>query len=110
MGENGVGKTTLFRCLMGICQPMAGDIRFFGTPLNKWNRRLLYQRVAFVLSSPESFPWQMTVERLLRQVSHFYPTWDQGLVEQLSDEFQLTLTKKLRHLSSGEHAKVRLLK
>ncbi|WP_312651900.1 metal ABC transporter ATP-binding protein [Aminipila sp.] len=28
MGENGVGKTTLVKCILGICKPMGGIIQF----------------------------------------------------------------------------------
>ena len=34
MGENGAGKSTLMNCLIGICRPDAGTMKFKGAPLS----------------------------------------------------------------------------
>jgi urea transport system ATP-binding protein len=66
MGRNGMGKTTLLKCIMGLLPCASGDIRFDGTSLT---RRPAEQRarlgIGYVPQGREIFP-QLTVEENLR--------------------------------------------
>ena len=33
LGDNGAGKSTLIKCVSGVVEPTAGEIRFAGEPL-----------------------------------------------------------------------------
>jgi urea transport system ATP-binding protein len=65
LGRNGVGKTTLLRCLMGVVPMRTGSIRWKGRPLEKLPP---YQRVsvglAYVPQGRDIFP-RLTVEENL---------------------------------------------
>jgi len=51
LGPNGVGKSTLFRCILGLLKPNHGDIRIDGTPTSKLNPTQLAQHIAYIPQS-----------------------------------------------------------
>jgi urea transport system ATP-binding protein len=66
MGRNGVGKTTLAKCLLGLEKVSGGEIRFDGEPI----QRLAAERrarlgIGYVPQGREIFP-RLTVEENLR--------------------------------------------
>jgi iron complex transport system ATP-binding protein len=48
LGPNGVGKTTLFKTILGLLKPMSGDILLDGANRNSFSIRELAKQVAFV--------------------------------------------------------------
>lgn len=42
VGPNGAGKTTLMKTLLGLIQPMAGSVYFFGKKLNEVTGKIAY--------------------------------------------------------------------
>lgn len=47
-GRSGIGKTTLFKLLLGLYEPTAGSIEIDGVPLTPANRRAWQNRVGYV--------------------------------------------------------------
>ena len=48
LGPNGVGKTTLIKCMLGFLPWQSGETRIDGKPLRAYRGRQLWQRVAYV--------------------------------------------------------------
>lgn len=66
MGRNGVGKTTLLRCLMGLQQIRSGDIQFDGQSINRLSiEDRARAGIGFVPQGREIFPL-LTVEENLQ--------------------------------------------
>jgi zinc transport system ATP-binding protein len=64
IGPNGGGKTTLIKILLGLIEPDFGEIRIFGTPLNKFkNHSILGYVPQKVAHGDRSFP--ATVEEVV---------------------------------------------
>lgn len=48
LGPNGVGKTTLFKTLLGFMKPLAGEVFVGGRPTSAWSRRDFAREVAYI--------------------------------------------------------------
>jgi len=66
MGRNGMGKTTLLKCVMGLLPIAAGDIVYDGNPIQKQiAEKRAHMGVGYVPQGREIFP-KLTVEENLR--------------------------------------------
>ena len=64
LGENGVGKSTLFRTLLKLIPPVAGSISIDGINLSEWSHKRLSKKMAYVAQShTPSFAY--TVEEII---------------------------------------------
>jgi ABC-2 type transport system ATP-binding protein len=54
LGPNGAGKTTAIRMLLGLLQPVSGEIRLFGRPL----RDALPGVLPYTSTSPAARIWK----------------------------------------------------
>src|ERR1035438_8118672 len=107
VGENGVGKTTLIRHLLGMLKAQAGSVRVFGCdpvadPVG------VLSRVGY-LSERRDLPGWMRVAEFMRYTQAFYPKWDEQYAEQLLEQFQLDPAQKITTQSQGQQAKTGLL-
>ncbi|BFO09012.1 urea ABC transporter ATP-binding subunit UrtE [Serratia rubidaea] len=72
LGRNGVGKTTLLKCLMGLLPAKSGDISWQGQRLNGYKpHRRVQAGIAYVPQGREIFPRLTVEENLLMGLSRF---------------------------------------
>ncbi len=112
IGPNGSGKTTLLRCLLGLHQPQAGEIRLFGEKVSPPSlRRIGYvpQRLSldrsFVLSVREFLALKLGKTR--NWFWHRHPVTDKALNAVL-EEFDVArlLDRPIAGLSGGQLQRV----
>ncbi len=106
LGENGAGKTTAIRIMLGLAEPNSGRTEVLGLPSAARGIEIR-QRVGYVPERPTLYEW-MSVEEIGWFTAGFHgngflPEYA-GLVEQ----FKLPPKKKLKALSKGMKAKVAL--
>jgi len=62
IGENGAGKTSLFKIITGLVLPTTGAIYYDGVKLNDRNIRDIYRKTAVVLDGGRSLQWKLSVK------------------------------------------------
>lgn len=106
LGRNGVGKTTLLKCLMGLIPAKSGEIQW---QQQRMNGRKPHQRVqagiAYVPQGREIFPRLTVEENLLMGLSRFPATAAREVPEEIYQLFPVLLAMKSRRggdLSGGQ--------
>lgn len=48
LGANGIGKSTLFKTILGLLKPVSGKVKYLDREITKWNRKELAKVVSYV--------------------------------------------------------------
>jgi ABC-2 type transport system ATP-binding protein len=109
LGQNGAGKSTTLRILLGMMRPSEGSAHILGLRVDdEADSVRIRQRVAFVAEDKRLYDY-MTVRQILRFTKSFFPRWKDGLENDLLRRFELPLDRKIRKLSKGMRTKLALL-
>ena len=103
LGENGSGKTTFLKMAAGLLKPSRGQILFQGHPLS-WRDRA---KISW-LSTESVFYDSMRVSDVEQYYANFFPDFDRERFFILTQKLGLTDNPKVRNLSSGSGAKLRI--
>ncbi len=106
LGRNGAGKSTTIKMLMGMVQPDFGAIDVLGHAVDAMPASVR-TRIAYIAEGHPLYNW-MTVGEAARFAAAFYPRWNQRLLDQILDHFELSPRAKLRRLSNGQRAQASL--
>ena len=106
LGENGAGKTTMIRILLGLERPDEGTAEVLG--LNSRRDSLeIRRRIGYVAERPTLYDW-MSVDQIGWFAAGFYP---EGFLENYRSmvrQYGLEPQTKLKNMSKGMKAKVGL--
>jgi ABC-2 type transport system ATP-binding protein len=109
LGQNGAGKSSTLRMLMGMAHPSSGTGRIFGLKIDDEKDSLLIrERAAFVAEDKRLYDY-MTVGQIIRFTRSFFPKWRDDLERRLLEQFELPADRKIRKLSKGMRTKLALL-
>jgi ABC-2 type transport system ATP-binding protein len=106
LGENGAGKTTAIRLLLGLTHCDQGSARVLGLDSAREGQRVRSQ-VGYVPERPTLYEW-MTVSEIGWFTAGFYGS---GFLEhyvRLIEDYELPPKRKIKSLSKGMRAKVSL--
>jgi ABC-2 type transport system ATP-binding protein len=104
LGRNGVGKSSLLRCLLGQQKPTAGEARLFGR--DAWRfRQSLMERVGYVPEEPDAPP-ELSARELVLFCARLNVRWDEAAVMRRLERFEVPLRTSFRSLSKGQKGAV----
>lgn len=111
LGPNGAGKSTTIQMLIGITEPTAGQISYFGLDFKKHRRQCL-GRINYT-SAYSSLQWRISVKESLLVFAGLYDIKEPhakmaGLLEYF--EISHLANQKYGKLSAGEKTRVGLVK
>ena len=102
LGANGVGKSTLIKLLSGLVTPNQGSLTVLGHNPRRRETSLLNE--LFVLPEECELP-SISGDVYIKQLSPFYPNFDQGYCATLLKSFSVDASKKLTKMSLGQKKK-----
>ena len=106
LGENGAGKTTAIRLMLGLEEPTAGDVRVLGLD-GRRDGLEIRRRVGYLPERPTLYEW-MTAAEIGWFTAGFYADGFEHRFRTLVADFRVPLDRQLSQLSKGMRAKVAL--
>ena len=101
VGENGAGKSTTIRMLLGMARPDSGEITVFGQKMDSGLR----ERIGVVLDEP-GYPGCMTAAQIGKMLSGLYRGWEKETFEGYLTTLRIPADKPFKDFSKGMKMKL----
>lgn len=107
IGQNGAGKSTTFKSVLGLIKPEGGNITVFDKNVNdlKENDR---QRLGVVLSDA-GFSGYLRIADIVPIMNALYTRFEKEKFLKYCNQFHLPMNKKIKEFSTGMQAKLKVL-
>lgn len=99
IGENGAGKSTTIRLLLGMTEPDGGEIEVLG------QTKAPRADIGVVLDEP-AYPECLTPRQLGRVMAGIFPNWDRAVYEDYLQRLALPENKRFKDFSRGMKMKL----
>ncbi len=107
VGQNGAGKSTVFKAVIGLILPDAGQVRLFGKDASQLKKEEKQKLGVVMVNS--GFNGFLTVGDLVPVLQRLYPGFDKASFLALCQRFDLPLDRQIRTFSTGMQAKLKVL-
>lgn len=101
VGENGAGKSTTIRMILGLTVPDSGEITVFGRKLDQ----RMKEDIGVVLDEP-GYPTCMTAAQIGKMLSGIYHNWEQKTYEGYLTRLRVPEDKPFKEFSKGMKMKL----
>lgn len=107
IGQNGAGKSTTFKAVLGLISIDGGTVSIFGKDIHKFSAKDK-QDIGVVLSD-SGFSGYLTVDDIIPILDSLYERFDKSFFIEQLQKFQLPRNKKIKDFSTGMKAKLKVL-
>jgi ABC-2 type transport system ATP-binding protein len=107
IGQNGAGKSTTFKAILGLIKVDSGSITLFGKDIKDLTTEDK-QNIGVVLSD-SGFSGYLTVKDIIPVLENLYKNFDKTFFVEQIKRFNLPLNKQIKEFSTGMKAKLKTL-
>lgn len=107
IGQNGAGKSTTFKAILGLISTDSGNISIFGKDLKDISIKDR-EEIGVVLSD-SGFSEYLRIKDLIPILQSLYPQFNQSFFLEQVQKFQLPQDKRIKAFSTGMKAKLKML-
>lgn len=107
IGQNGMGKTTTFKAILGLISMDEGRIQVFGKDVQKLTKKER-QNIGVALSEA-GFSGYLTIKDVISILENMYDEFQKESFLKQCQQLQLPLNKKIKEFSTGMKAKLKVL-
>ena len=107
IGQNGAGKSTTFKAILGLISIDSGNITVLGKDIKKFTTKDK-EELGIVLSD-SGFIGYLRIKDIIPILQNMYEKFDKSFFLEQVQRFQLPLDKKLKDFSTGMKAKLKVL-
>ena len=104
-GENGAGKSTTIRCMLGAASVDSGTIQLLGVDSTDPAFHKMKQDIGVVLDNV-GFPYSLNAEKIGKIMAETYDNWDMPYYDSLLERYKLPNGKKFGDFSRGMRMKL----
>ena len=99
IGENGAGKSTIIKSLLGVINTDGGEILFDGVPLGRLGKN--QRQLTGVVLDDVSLPSAVNLRELNTVMKNMFSRWDEQTFFALTERFRLPRDKKTGEFAKG---------
>ncbi len=106
IGENGAGKSTAIRSILGLTPIDQGEIEVLGYNVRTGEKETAWREQIGVVFDECNFPHSLKVKYIQKIMREIYTTWDDVKFTEYLNRFALPVDKKIKDLSKGMKMKL----
>ena len=107
IGQNGAGKSTTFKAVLGLISCDGGTVTVLGKDLKDFKAE--DKENLGVALSDSGFSGYLTIKDIIPVLKNLYSNFDYSFFSEQVNRFQLPLDKKIKDFSTGMKAKLKVL-
>lgn len=106
VGENGAGKSTLMKAALGLIRSDAGEVLFWGQPLQQSSVEI--KNKIGVMLDESGFYQTMNAQEAGKICAGVYKDWDSAKYEKFLQKYGIDMKKPIKDYSKGMRVKLML--